>query len=79
MDFRSADGDRIDLTATGLSWSGLDTNRNGVLDDGDRYVETSEEATSIDLGLAAGRSAAGLNVVTLVGVVGLAESDVLLA
>lgn len=54
----------------------LDSNGNGVLDDGDDYVSTANEGadTVVDLGAAAG-GAAGEDVLTVVGVTALVEAD----
>lgn len=42
--------DTIDLIATGLAWVDLDTNLNGVLDDGDDFVTVGGTSTTINLG-----------------------------
>lgn len=74
-DFRGAEGDQIDLRATGLAWDDLDSNGNGRLDRGDAFV-TGAANTHIDLGHAAG-GAAGHDVLTVAGVTGLTEGDFL--
>lgn len=76
-DFRSLDGDRIDLRALALDWSDLDSNGNGVLDRGDAVV-TGEAGTLIDLGRAVG-DAAGHDVLSVAGAGGLTAADFLLA
>jgi Ca2+-binding RTX toxin-like protein len=73
-DFDPSEGDRIDLSVSVLDWEDLDTNENGVLDDGDDFVTVSGGTTAIDLGAAAGY-AAGENVLTLTGASGLIEDD----
>jgi hypothetical protein len=77
MDFRREDGDRLDLTGTGLAWSDLDSNGSGQLDDGDAFVAIEDGGTRIDLGLASG-AAAGRHAVTVAGVTGLQEGDLVL-
>ncbi len=79
MDFRIADGDTMRLVGTALAWGDLDSNDSGVLDNGDAFVASDGMDTMIDLGAAAGASAAGLNVVTLISCTGLAEADLLFA
>lgn len=79
VDFRGSDGDIIDLAATELAWTDLDTNSNSVLDDGDYYVASDGSNTQIDLGAATGESVADLNVVTVAGVTGLTVVDFLFA
>ena len=79
MDFRSADGDLLDLTATRLSWQRLDSNRDDRLDGSDAFVEATSEGMCLDLGAATGRSAAGLHVLTLLDNFLLTESNLLLA
>ena len=77
MDFRAGDGDVINLAATELTWSDLDSNGNDVLDDDDAFVASAGGLeTSVDLGAATGASA-DLNVMIVVGVTGLAEGDFL--
>lgn len=76
-DFRRGDGDRLDLTGTGLAWGALDSNGSGQLDDGDEFVVIEDGGTRIDLGQASG-AAAGRHVVTVAGVTGLLEGDLVL-
>jgi len=78
MDFRHADGDLIDLVATGLTWDGLDSDGSGILDDADLCVADDGSSTAIDLGAALG-GRANLHVVTFAGVTGLTDSDFLFA
>lgn len=78
MDFRHADGDLIDLVATGLTWAGLDSDGSGVLDDADLCVADDGTSTAIDLGAALG-GRANLHMVTFAGVTGLTDSDFLFA
>ncbi len=72
-DFRRGQ-DRIDVTATDLLFSDLDSNGNGVLDNADDFVTVGGGTTVLDLGAALG-GAAGLNTLTLNGVTGLTGSD----
>lgn len=68
--------DTINLQATGLSWADLDTNDNGVLDDGDTYVTVSGGSTTINLGGAiAGDTNAFGDQIVISGVTGLVEAD----
>ena len=76
-DFRSADGDRLDLRPAGIGWAALDSDGSGTLDDADACVAVAAGDLRLDLGLAGG-AAAGLHVVTLAGVTGLAADDLLL-
>jgi Ca2+-binding RTX toxin-like protein len=78
-DFRAADGDRIDLVATGLAWADLDGNRDGRLDAADVCAAAGDGGLVLDLGAAAGASAAGLNTLALDGVASLAAGDFLFA
>jgi hypothetical protein len=78
-DFRAADGDRIDLVATGLRWADLDSNRDGRLDAADAHAAAGDGGLVLDLGAAAGASAAGLNTLTLAGVAALLAGDFLFA
>ncbi|MHC4804530.1 MAG: hypothetical protein ACYTFF_20850, partial [Planctomycetota bacterium] len=74
-DFRSSDGDKIDLDATKLKWKDLDTNKNGILDNDDHYVLVNGD-TMIDLGAAIGGDiAGGIDVVTVEYVTGLVQDD----
>ena len=79
-DFRRIDVDRIDLTNIvdvtdiALSWTDLDTNGNGVLGAGDTYVTVDGDDTLLDLGGAAG-GANATDVVRVMGVIGLVETD----
>ena len=77
MDFRSGEGDRIEVTATPVGWSDLDSNGNGALDDADAWVAIDGADTHIDLGAAAGIHGAAGTAITVVNVVGLVESDFL--
>jgi hypothetical protein len=75
-DFRSADGDTINLVATGLVW----TDFNGltgdlVLDNSDAFVSIVDGNTVLDLGAAVGDETVGVNIVTVTGVTGLVEGD----
>ena len=82
--------DLIDLSALDLyllrgkglkhaktGFDALDSNRNDVLDDGDKYVRVADGNTVIDLG-AAQLGANDVDLVTVMGVIGLSESDFLL-
>jgi hypothetical protein len=62
-------------TVTG--WDALDSNGNGMLDDGDKYVSVSDGNTDIDLG-AAQLGMWGVDLVTVAGVATLAEADFIL-
>ena len=73
-DFRTAEGDRIDVTDVAVSWTDLDTNGDEVLGAGDTYVTVDASGTLVDLGGAAG-GATATDIVRVSGVVGLAESD----
>ncbi len=75
-DFRSSDGDLIDLTATKLDWSDLDTNGDTMVDAGDAYVSLVGGSMIIDLGEADG-GAASENTITFENVVSLTEADFL--
>ena len=77
--------DVIDLSALDLylrkgkvppltGWDALDSNRNDILDDGDKYVRVANGNTVIDLG-AAQRGASHVDFVTVAGVTALAEGD----
>ena len=77
MDFRSSDGDIIHFTTRRLEWSDLDSNRNGRLDDADRFVAVDDGDTRIAHGSAAGPGRAGGDVLTVAGVTGLTEADFL--
>lgn len=68
--------DDIDLRETTLVWADLDTSGNGALGDNDDYVAVIGGRMILDLGAAAG-GLAGLNTVTLLGVIRLAETDFL--
>jgi len=72
-DFRSGE-DTIDLSATGLVWTDLDTNGIVGLDAGDTHVSIVNGSTVIDLGGAAG-TGAGADLVTFQNVTGLIETD----
>jgi hypothetical protein len=78
--------DAIDLSALDLylrkgstktGFDALDSNANGVLDDGDKYVGVADGNTVIDLG-AAQLGTSGVNLVTVMGTTGLNEADFLL-
>lgn len=81
-DFRSADGDVIELGGTGLRWRNLDTNRNGALDDADRWVEVEDPVAfthagivTIDVGRATGGARAGVDVLIVENNTSLVEGD----
>jgi hypothetical protein len=76
-DFRAADGNRVDLSATLLGWEALDSDGSGFLDGGDACVAVAGGDTRIDLGLPTGGTA-GQHVVTVVETVELGEGDFLL-
>ena len=73
-DFRTTDGDRIDVTDIAVTWANLDTNGDLVLGAGDTYVTVDAGGTLVDLGGAAG-GATATDVVRVSGVAGLVESD----
>ena len=73
-DFRTTDGDRIDVTDIAVSWTDLDTSGDGILGAGDTYVTVDADGTLLDLGGAAG-GAAATDVVRVMGVTGLVETD----
>ncbi|MBB1499454.1 hypothetical protein H5394_15240 [Paracoccus sp. MC1862] len=77
MDFRSEDVDAIQFAMPKLKWSDLDTNRNGRLDDADRFISLQEGGTRIDYGAASRSSHQGEDVVTVVDVTDLAASSFL--
>lgn len=76
MDFRHADGDRIELNGTGLTWADLDSDGSGLLGAGDAFVTLTNGSSVIDLG-AATEHAAGLHQVVVAGVTDLAAGDFL--
>ncbi len=75
MDFRSAEGDKVQLCGLDLGWCDLDTNGSGTLDDADAFVFSDGSDTVIDLGAASGLSRGGHHTLTLVQAVGLTASD----
>jgi hypothetical protein len=62
------------LTHADKSMKLLDSNENGVLDDGDDYVSVVGPDTVLDLGAAFG-GPAGEDTVTVLGVTGLTDAD----
>ncbi|MBL9060605.1 MAG: hypothetical protein JNK88_11350, partial [Mangrovicoccus sp.] len=78
MDFRRADGDIIDLVATGLTWDSLDSDGSGVLDDADLWVAEDGITTALDLGAALG-GRANLHLAIVSGVIGLMDGDFVFA
>jgi Ca2+-binding RTX toxin-like protein len=73
-DFDTTVGDRIDLTDIAVSWTDLDTSGDGVLGAGDTYVTVDAGGTLVDVGGAAG-GATATDVVRVMGVTGLVETD----
>ena len=76
MDFRRADGDRIALGGTGLTWADLDSDGSGLLGAADAFVTIADGSSVIDLGAATGQ-APGLHQVVVAGVIDLAAGDFL--
>jgi Ca2+-binding RTX toxin-like protein len=68
--------DLVNLAATDLVWSDLDTNANNRLDDADAFVSVSSGDTFIDLGAAAG-GAAGIDTLKLDDVTNLTQTNFL--
>ena len=63
--------------STETGWDALDSNGNDVLDDGDKYVSVADGNTVIDLG-AAQLGTSGVDLVTVMGVTALVETDFML-
>ena len=63
--------------STKTGFDALDSNQNGFLDDGDKYVSIAAGNTVIDLGAAQLRTS-GVDLVTVMGMTGLNEADFLL-
>ena len=79
MDFRSGEGDRIDVTATAVDWFDLDSNGNGALDDADAWVAIDGRTRSSSSGRRRASAAPPARPSRVAGVVGLVESDFLFA